>query len=207
MNKNNLFPFSFINIVAPTSAGKTTLIQTFLKRFPSLLSFSKSVTTRDITEEEIQKGLYEKVSKSQFMKMVDGGLFLEWNELKSNGHCYGTLFSEYERLKNSGKTIITDLDNNGAQHLKQKLGNEIFNLYLLVTKEELKRRMELPESRLRDNPEERLAYAIEENNFALENEKIVFDCILPYTNRLPNEAVPIIINQMRKKHQLLLKSQ
>lgn len=203
MSKNNLFPFSFLNISAPTSAGKTTLIATFRQRFPTYLGFSKSATTRVLTVEEIEKGLYENVSEEEFKSRIDKGLFLEWNRLKSNNHCYGTLMSEYYRIKHAGQTIIADLDNNGARQVKEKLGDEVFNVYLMVSENELRRRMNLPGSRVRDNPEERLRYALEENSYAMEHKKTIFDCMLPYDHRAPNEAVSIIINQMRKKHLLL----
>lgn len=196
---NNLFPFGFLNITAPTSAGKTTLIKVFRQRFPTYLSFSTSMTTREITEEEERDNLYKRISVENFQEKIKDGFFLEWNQLKSTGDYYGTPFYEYERIKQEEKTVIGDLDNYGAKCVKEKLGNEVFNVYLMVSIDELRRRMFLPGSRVRNDPEKRLAYALEENNFAKEHEKTVFDLILPYDHRTPNEGVTAILAQIRKK--------
>jgi guanylate kinase len=204
MLNKQIFPFGFINITAPTSAGKTTLIKAFRGRFPSSIDFSKSCTTRDLTEKEIEEGLYESVSVAEFLLRIQENLFLEWNKLKSNDQYYGTLLSEYYRIKNAGKIVIGDLDNNGARDAKKILGDDIYNVYLMLTEGELRRRMFLPESRVRDNPEKRLAYAVEENKFATENKGTIFDLILPYDHRSPSEAITQIISQMRKKAARLL---
>lgn len=198
----NKFPFSFINIAGATCSGKTTLIKQFIARFPEQLEFSKSHTTRDLAPDETD--LYEKISVEEFQRMISADEFFEWNQLESNGVFYGTSRKEYLRIKNLGKTAITDLDNNGAAKVRNELGEDFFSAFLEVFPKELLRRMLLPGSRVRDNPEKRLAYGIKETEFARKNVGIIHNVLLPYNFRTANQGVTILNRIIRKSKQLLV---
>ena len=71
---------------APSGAGKTTLCNALLKRFPDL-RYSISHTTRELRNGE-QNGVdYFFISIEEFKKNIKANMWAEWAEV--HGHYYG----------------------------------------------------------------------------------------------------------------------
>ena len=114
---------------APSGAGKTTIVQHLLKTFPDKIAFSVSATTRPPRGDEKNEKDYNFISKEEFLHKVAKHQFAEFEEVYS-GTFYGTLKSEIERIWQSGKTVIFDLDVEGGLRLKEKYGEDALAIFV-----------------------------------------------------------------------------
>ena len=116
-----------IIISAPSGAGKTTIVKHLLEKIEAL-SFSISATNRSPRENEKHGKDYYFLSTDAFIKGIENGRFLEWEEVYTKMY-YGTLLEEVERIWSEGKVIIFDVDVKGGialkNHFKEK-GLSIF---------------------------------------------------------------------------------
>jgi guanylate kinase len=150
---------------APSGAGKTTIVQHLLTKFPEL-EFSVSATTREPRGSEQNDKAYHFISKEEFLHLIAKKQFVEFEEVYS-GTFYGTLRTEIERIWKKGKTVIFDIDVEGGLHLKRKYDGNALAIFvqppsLAVLKERLT-------GRGTDSPEklkERFAKAEKELNYA-----------------------------------------
>ena len=108
-----------IVFTAPSGAGKTTIVRHLLEKFPDLLSFSTSATTREKRPNEQEGKDYYFLSNAEFKRRVEEDEFIEWEEVYDDRY-YGTLKSEVDRIVESGKKVVFDIEINGAQNIKNK---------------------------------------------------------------------------------------
>jgi guanylate kinase len=136
---------------APSGSGKTTIVKHLLKTNSSL-EFSISACTRDKrgrTEEDGRD--YYFLTPEEFKYKIDHDEFIEWEEVYP-GNFYGTLKSEIERIWQSGKNVIFDVDVKGGLSLKTYFKERALAVFvkvpsLAVLKERLSSRSsETPES-------------------------------------------------------------
>lgn len=106
-----------IVISAPSGAGKTTIARAILERNPSL-GFSVSATTRAKRASEVEGRDYFFLSREEFLRAVEAGEFVEWEEIY--GNYYGTLKREVDRALESGRHIIFDIDVKGGLSIKKR---------------------------------------------------------------------------------------
>lgn len=104
-------------IVAPSGAGKTTLVNALLKKTPSLV-LSISHTTRPKRSREEADVNYFFVDQAQFEKMVEGNEFLEHANVF--GKLYGTSRKWVEQELARGMDVILEIDWQGASQIKQQ---------------------------------------------------------------------------------------
>jgi guanylate kinase len=123
MKKGKLIIFS-----APSGAGKTTIVQHLLKKFPEL-SFSISATTREQRGDEVNAKDYYFISQESFLHKIAQKEFVEFEEVYT-GTFYGTLRSEIERIWQEGKHVIFDIDVIGGLHLKKKFGESALAVFV-----------------------------------------------------------------------------
>ena len=102
---------------APSGAGKTSIVQSLLKRIPSL-EFSISACSRAPRKNENHGKDYFFMSSEEFKENIKKECFLEWEEVYED-QFYGTLRSEIERLWEKGLHILFDIDVKGALSLKK----------------------------------------------------------------------------------------
>jgi guanylate kinase len=167
MQEGKLIIFS-----APSGAGKTTIVQYLLGKFPQL-EFSVSATTRKPRGDEKHGKDYYFISKEEFLHRIAKKQFVEFEEVYT-GTFYGTLRTEIERIWSEGKTVIFDIDVEGGLHLKRKYDGQA--LAIFVQPPSLEVLIERLTGRGTDSPEklqERFAKAEKELNYAPE-----FDIIL-----------------------------
>lgn len=103
-------------IVAPSGAGKSSLVDALLKS-DSGLKLSLSTTTRAPRPGEVDGVNYRFVSKDTFIAERDQGQFLEWAEV--HGHFYGTSRTWIESQMQAGNDVMLEIDWQGAQQIRK----------------------------------------------------------------------------------------
>jgi guanylate kinase len=146
---------SLFVLAAPSGAGKTTLVHALVKRNPEL-KFSISYTTRKrrATEEHGRDYLF--VSADEFRKLQDNGELLE-SALVFDNH-YGTSRSQVDDHLASGRSVVLEIDWQGAQQVRAAMPQAVSVFILPPSVTELERRLrdrktdsdEVIERRLRD---------------------------------------------------------
>lgn len=115
-----------VALTAPSGAGKTTISRRLTEIFPET-SFSVSATTRAPRSKERDGIDYFFLSDDAFRRRVEAGDFIEFETY--NGHLYGTLRSEIERIGAIGIALL-DIDVRGALNVKRLYGDEAFTLFI-----------------------------------------------------------------------------
>ena len=133
---------------SPSGAGKSTIARGLLQRHADL-SLSISVTTRPKRPLENDGEDYIFKGREEFENLINNNEFLEYAEVF--GHFYGTPKSPVEKLLNSGKDILFDVDWQGTQQLRQNTRKDLVSIFILPPSlPELERRLQ---SRAQDSPE------------------------------------------------------
>lgn len=119
-----------IILSAPSGSGKTTLVRHLLASNNDL-AFSISATTRTKRGQEKDGIDYFFLSEETFRQNIQQGAFIEWEEVYQ-GLYYGTLKSEIERIWNSGKNVIFDVDVQGGLNLKNYFQEKALAIFVRV---------------------------------------------------------------------------
>ncbi|MEZ0540583.1 guanylate kinase [Fibrella arboris] len=120
---------------APSGSGKTTIVHHLLQSNENL-GFSISACTRDRRGRAEQNGQdYYFLTPDEFKHKIDADEFVEWEEVYV-GAFYGTLKSEIQRLWDSGKHVLFDVDVKGGLKLKQYYGDRALAVFVKVPDEE-----------------------------------------------------------------------
>lgn len=113
---------------APSGAGKTTLVRHLLEKY-DFLDFSISACTREKRAYEIDGKDYYFISPEEFKAKIEADEFIEFEEVYEN-QFYGTLRSEVERIWNSGKAIVFDIDVKGAVNIKKRYKDNCLTVFV-----------------------------------------------------------------------------
>lgn len=124
MSEGKLIIFS-----APSGSGKTTIVKHLLSKKPNL-GFSISACTRDKRGRMEEHGKdYYFLTPEDFKTRIDNDEFVEWQEVYP-GAFYGTLKSEIERIWETGKHVIFDVDVKGGLNLKNYYKERALAVYV-----------------------------------------------------------------------------
>lgn len=116
---------------APSGSGKTTIVKHLLETDPRL-GFSISACTRDRRgRNEVHGKDYYFLSPEEFKQSIDRDEFVEWEEVYV-GAFYGTLKSEVQRLWDSGRHVLFDVDVKGGLKLKKYFGDRALAIFVKV---------------------------------------------------------------------------
>jgi len=115
---------------APSGSGKTTIVRHLLQKFPHLLEFSISATSRAKRGAEENGKDYYYLTPEEFKKKIDEKAFLEWEEVYAGTH-YGTLKTEVDRIWGKGKNVIFDIDVEGGLNLKNQFGERALAVFVM----------------------------------------------------------------------------
>ncbi len=125
-------------ISSPSGGGKGTLIREILKSVPSVV-LSVSFTTRPKRPSEEHGRDYFFVSKEEFLRLIDEGIFLEY--AKVHGHFYGTSRLQVEEHLNAGRDVILEIDIQGANTVRQLVPEAIGIFIMPPSFEVLRKRL------------------------------------------------------------------
>jgi guanylate kinase len=173
-------------ITGPSGVGKGTLIEKLLERIPEL-ELSVSATTREPRPGEVDGLDYHFLDEAEFERGVRTGDFLE--HATYSGNRYGTLRSEVERRLGEGRSVVLEIEVQGARQVRAAMREAVLIFIAPPNPQALRRRLE---GRGTDSPEaieRRLRTAVDElaaqdefphvvvndevQNSALELEKLV----------------------------------
>jgi guanylate kinase len=124
-------------VTGPSGAGKGTLIELVLPRFPEL-ALAVSATTRAQRPGEEDGVHYWFLDRATFDRRIDDGEFLEWVDFVGNR--YGTLKSEIDRLRAAGKAPLLELETEGAKRVKRRTPGAV-TVFVTAPVAELERRL------------------------------------------------------------------
>jgi len=102
-------------VSGPSGVGKSTICKEVIKRLDDVCP-SVSVTTRAKSKGEVDGKDYWFISEEEFRDRIDKGLLLEHAEVF--GNLYGTPRDKVEETLNAGKTVILEIDVQGARQVK-----------------------------------------------------------------------------------------
>ncbi len=134
MNSACLFTIS-----APSGAGKTSLIKALLEKKSSSIVVSVSHSTRLKRPGEVDGVDYHFVNIEQFEAMVEQDEFIEHAKVFDN--YYGTARASVEKLLESGRHVILEIDWQGARQVKQAMPETIGIFILPPSRAALQQRL------------------------------------------------------------------
>ncbi|KAA0258209.1 guanylate kinase [Deferribacter autotrophicus] len=158
MSRGKLFVIS-----APSGAGKTSLCNKLLAKYPERLRYSISFTTREPRVGEVDGEDYFFISERKFKEMIDNEEFLEWAVV--HGNYYGTSKQVIEKHLNDGYDVILDIDPQGARQIKNKFLDAVFIFIVAPSIKELKNRLINRRTESMEKINLRLKNALEEIKF------------------------------------------
>ncbi len=126
-------------ITGPSGVGKGTLIRELCGRIPEL-ELSISATTRDPRPGEEDGRDYHFLEPDEFERRIEGNEFLEWATY--SGNRYGTLRSEVERRLGVGRSVVLEIEVQGAGQVRQSMPESISVFIAPPDPIDLKRRLE-----------------------------------------------------------------
>ena len=133
-NKNGkLFVMS-----GPSGAGKGTLRERALDDIKDLV-YSISCTTRKPREGEIDGVQYRFITHEKFKEDIANNLFLEYAHVHSD--FYGTLKADVMKELEAGKSVLLEIDVQGALQVREKMPEAILIFITPPSIEELEKRL------------------------------------------------------------------
>lgn len=125
-------------ISGPAGVGKGTLVARVRELRPDL-DETVSATTRSPRPGEVEGVSYHYLSDEEFARRVAAGDFLEHAEV--HGHSYGTLRSEVESRIARGRSVILEIDYQGAFQVRETFPAAVLVFIEPPSFEELERRL------------------------------------------------------------------
>ena len=157
-------------ITGTSGEGKSTLARRLVDRM-SELQLAVSATTRPQRPGEENGRDYWFISEEEFDRRLSEDDFLEWVELPwGPGYRSGTLLSELERIRATGRAPLLEIETTGALAVKERVAGAVTIFITAPSKEELEQRLRSRATESEGEIEERLAVA--ESQLELES---VFD--------------------------------
>ena len=171
-------------ISAPSGTGKGTVISRLLESCPECV-FSVSATTRTPRPGEKNGIEYFFLTHERFREMISSDDFLEYAEYI--GEFYGTPSKPVNEYLDSGKTVILDIEVQGAKQVMLKKPDAITIFIVPPSMKELENRLR----RRGTDSEEKLAARLKRANQELEEQN-------HYDHIVVNDSVYRAANEIMK---------
>lgn len=127
-------------IAGPTAVGKGTVVRDILEKNSDVV-LSVSATTRSPRPGEVDGKSYYFLSDSEFDALVANNQMLEWATVHAT-HRYGTPREPVEAALAEGKSVLLEIDIQGARQVKAAMPAAITVFLAPPSWEELVRRLE-----------------------------------------------------------------
>ncbi len=173
-------------VSGPSGAGKGTLIRGALQHVPDL-AVAVSATTRAMRPGEVDGREYHFMSRAEFARLVEQGAFLEHAEFAGNR--YGTLATELDRITGAGRSVILEIELQGARNVRRVRPDSISVFIEPPSLEELARRLRLRATDAEEEIEARLEVARTEVSARDEFDHVILN---DDAHRATDELVSII---------------
>ncbi len=147
------FKSQLIVLSAPSGAGKTTIANLLVSRYPQM-AISVSATTRTKRPREKDGIHYHFLDESRFKDYIEKDKFLEFEQVHDD--YYGTLKSDVEKLLELGKTVVFDIDVKGALSIKRNYPQAILIFIKTPSLAELRNRLKKRKSESKEAIQKRL---------------------------------------------------
>ncbi len=186
---------SIIVVTAPSGCGKSTLINAYMKSDKNA-SFAISHTTREKRGGEQDDVEYHFIDVPTFKQMIASGEFVEWALVHDN--YYGTSKTELENVAGD-KTIILDIDVQGAVALQKMNIDALFIFVEPPSIEELKNRLKDRNTDKDDVIEKRVWNAKRELEYTHLFDTVIVNSELDKAQAEFNESIASYKDEMAQK--------
>lgn len=129
---------NLIILSGPSGTGKGTVCKELLASNKNIF-YSISATTRSPRPHEKNGREYWFLSKAEFQELIKQNKLLEWAKVYDN--YYGTPLEKVDLMREEGKTVLLEIDTQGALAVMQKAQDGIFIFLLPPSLQELSRRI------------------------------------------------------------------
>jgi guanylate kinase len=126
-------------LAGPTAVGKGTVSTYIRENYPDVL-LSVSATTRAPRPGEVDGVNYYFVDDEEFDRMIEEGELLEYATVH-NAYRYGTPRGPIEKALDDGKSVLLEIDLQGARSVRESMPEARLIFLLPPTWEELVRRL------------------------------------------------------------------
>src|SRR3954465_7875755 len=104
-------------IAAPSGAGKSSFVSRITREYPVLCD-TVTYTTRSMRAGESEGDPYHFVSHDRFRQLMSDNFFVEYANV--HGNMYGTPMHQLADAWSKNRTVIMDVDVQGAETFKRK---------------------------------------------------------------------------------------
>ncbi len=137
-----------------SGAGKGTIMKKMLEKYPHY-ALSVSATTRQPREGEQEGVDYFYKSEEEFQRMIENEELLEYAGYV--GHYYGTPKAYVEKMLESGRNVLLEIEVQGALKVKEKNPDMLLAFVVAPSVEEIRNRLNGRGTESKQVIEERMA--------------------------------------------------
>lgn len=159
-------------VVAPSGAGKSSLVNALLAQDASLC-LSVSATTRAPRSGETDGKDYRFVTQADFAALQQTDQLLEWAEV--HGNFYGTPRDQIDQAIHQGRDILLEIDWQGARQVKRLFTQTIGIFILPPSIQTLEQRLQQRGQDSQEVIQRRIEAASEELSHAPEFEYVIIN--------------------------------
>ena len=187
-------PGLLVVISGPSGVGKSTICRALVDRLDAQLSIS--ATTREPGQGERHGQDYHFLSVAEFKRRLENNEFLEHAEVFGNS--YGTLAQPVIEGLKAGRTVVVEIDVNGAKQVRKRFSQAKMFLILPPAPDTLGQRLNTRRRDDRSVIADRLAKADGEIRFARESGCYDYTIVNDHLEEAINQVLKIITQEKER---------